>query len=180
MEDKNIGINVWIHDRNMSINKLTRNSKIISFHFKVTHRVLACKYNLNIWKIEENNICDYCHKYEDCIEHHLVACVYTRVFWDAVLNWWKASMCTIFPLDTYDIIFGLENESNDKVINQLNYIMLHGIYYVYVSKQAKKELDVYNFLLDCKNKLLMEQEIMSSQDRSDSFEKNWRELLNIL
>ena len=36
---------------------LTRDTKISNFQFKITHRLMACGYNLKIWKIKDNNIC---------------------------------------------------------------------------------------------------------------------------
>jgi hypothetical protein len=121
--------------------QLTRESKIQTFNFKITHRTLACKYNLKIWQIENDDRCNYCKEFQDCIEHHIVACTYTRQFWNAVLSWWKVTMITSFPLDTYDILFGLKNENNNVLIKQLNYILLQGTYYVYTSKRKYIKLN---------------------------------------
>ena len=39
---------------------LTKDVRILSFHYKITHRIFACKRNLKTWKIEKDNICDTC------------------------------------------------------------------------------------------------------------------------
>ena len=35
--------------------KLTKDTKIIAFNFKITHRILACGYQLEKWQINEDN-----------------------------------------------------------------------------------------------------------------------------
>ena len=39
---------------------LTKDTRILSFHFKVTPRTLACNYNLKTWKIIDSNSCTLC------------------------------------------------------------------------------------------------------------------------
>jgi hypothetical protein len=161
--------------------RLTRDTRVISFSFKVTHRVLACNHMLKRWKIEPSSQCSYCSEPDDVIEHYLVACEHTRRFWDAVLNWWKVSIGTSFPINTYDIIFGITNENDDDTINSLNYLFLHGTYYVYCCKKAKKETDTYIFLLDCKKRLLLAKQIATSDpNKAEKFEKKWGMLISAL
>jgi hypothetical protein len=38
--------------------KLTKNTRILEFQFKITHRILACKEKLCKWKIKDSEICD--------------------------------------------------------------------------------------------------------------------------
>jgi hypothetical protein len=179
----NVGLNfdenTWanIYTRPYS---LTRDSNLLAFQYKVTHRTVACKRKLKIWKIENNDICDFCGEEVEGIEHLLVACAKTHEFWSNVFNWWKALTKTFIATDTYDIIFGMTNENNDKYINEFNYILLHGIYYVYRKKKAKEHMELYTFLLECKKKLQIESEIHISQNKGDKFDKIWGNLLRLL
>ena len=118
--------------------KLTNDTKIQTFQFKTMHRILACKTNLYIWKIEDNCICNYCKEENDTLEHHLVLCNDTLEFWHQVRNWWKSITQTNFIVRVYDLLFGLPNEERDKIINQYNFLLLFTRYYIYTSKQAKK------------------------------------------
>ena len=52
---------------------------------KITHRILACNYNLEIWNIRQNNRCDYC-KEIDTIEHMLIYCKETYIFWQQIFK----------------------------------------------------------------------------------------------
>ena len=35
---------------------LTKDTTLTNFQFKITHRILACNYNLKIWNMKETNI----------------------------------------------------------------------------------------------------------------------------
>jgi hypothetical protein len=160
--------------------KITREAKMIAFHIKITHRIIACKKNLCTWKIEANSICDFCGQEVDEIEHFLVMCPDTFKFWNCLFTWWKSSFQSFIATDTYDIIFGMVNENDDIFINQLNFMLLQGTYYIYKCKMAKSTIEFYEFLLICKNKLLIEQELMADRQKTTQFEKNWQDLLHAL
>ena len=66
--------------------QLTRETTIFNFQLKITHRLMACGYNLNNWKIRDNNICEFCKEYTCMIEHFLIYCKPVREIWDQVLN----------------------------------------------------------------------------------------------
>ena len=159
---------------------LTRDSKIQSFQFKVTHRILACGYNLALWKIKDNSDCKICLVETDTIEHHLVQCKLTYAFWLNVLKWFKSVSNVSFDISIYEILFGIPNETQNTVINQLNFLLLMGRYYVYKAKQKNENLDFFTFLHNCKNHLLIEQEIRAIANESDVFNKKWGELMNSL
>jgi hypothetical protein len=160
--------------------RLTREAKLIAFHFKITHRIIACKKNLHTWKVENNNICDHCRNAIDEIEHFLVACPQTLQFWNTLFTWWKSSFQTFIHTDTYDIIFGLVNENEDVFIDQFNFMLLQGTYYIYKSKIAKTTIEFYEYLLHCKNKLILEKELMADKQKSEHFERKWQDLLSAL
>jgi hypothetical protein len=71
--------------------KILSDTSIKNFHFKITHRILACNYNLHIWKIRPNNRCDSCNQI-DTIEHMLIYCEETYTFWQRIFNWWFHNM----------------------------------------------------------------------------------------
>jgi hypothetical protein len=76
-------------------------------------------------------ICNYCNEEKDTIEHHLVTCSDTLEFWNQVRNWFKSITKTSFIVRIYDLIFGLPNEGNDKIINQYHFLQLFARYYIY-------------------------------------------------
>ena len=84
-----VGLNFDKHDWELVYTNpytLTRDTRLIMFQYKINYRILACKYKLHIWKIEDNDTCDICNTEPDIIEHHLVACPKTREFWQPFLT----------------------------------------------------------------------------------------------
>jgi hypothetical protein len=62
----------------------------------VTHRILACQEKLYTWKIKDTNICEQCKEEIEGIDHLLVACPNTLVFWNTVFTWWKESFFNFY------------------------------------------------------------------------------------
>jgi hypothetical protein len=159
--------------------KLTTDTRLQTFQFKITHRILACKSNLFIWKIEQNNICNHCNTEIDTVEHHLVMCKDTLEFWDQIRNWWYSLTDTNFIVGIYDLLLGLPNENKDKIINQFNFVLLYTRYYIYMNKQAgKSKLHAYELLIKMKIRLILMQNIALEQGREKQFEETWSELIN--
>jgi hypothetical protein len=93
---------------------VTNDTTILNFQYKITHRLLACNYNLKTWKIKQTNTCNYCDKI-DTIEHHLIECETTETFWRQVFNWWANSLKVWLQVDTYEVLFGIPNENNEPI-----------------------------------------------------------------
>jgi hypothetical protein len=163
-----------------NIYSVTNQAKLISFHYKITHRTLACKKNLLKWKIKEDAMCELCKTDIDNIEHHLVACPTIIIFWNNFFNWWKATMSMTFPVDTYDIIFGISNLNKDDVITNLNYMLLQGTYFIYQNRQMSKTPEIYEFLVQCKKGLNIMEINMANKGQEKKFEKIWAPLSEIL
>ena len=156
--------------------KLTKNTRIIQFHYKITHRILACKEKLYTWKIKDNNICDRCNLDIDRIEHHLVMCPIIFEFWDSFFKWWKNTIKVMFPIDTYDILFGLSNPNEDIIINQINFATLHAMFYIYNCNQKQERPELYYFLMELKGTMEIMKINMASECKEEKFNKAWAEL----
>jgi hypothetical protein len=162
-----------------SASKLTTDTKLQTFQFKITHRILACKTNLYTWKIKENDICSICNSEKDTIEHHLVMCEETLEFWNQIRRWWKSVTQANFTVGIYDLILGLPNENNDKLINQFNLLLLLTRYHIYRNKQIDKhKLQVYELLIEVKNRLEAMHQIALEQNSEKKFNEKWSELYN--
>jgi hypothetical protein len=158
--------------------KLTKNTRILAFHFKLSHRTLACNEKLFLWKITETDKCKRCLIDTDGFEHHLVACPKIKPFWDALFTWWKSVMQMFFPINTYDILFGLPNPNKDKTIDHLNFTTLHAMYYIYTCNRKEMNPELYNFLLELKNTLHGIKICMTNDNKETKFDTQWGELLD--
>jgi hypothetical protein len=156
--------------------KLTRDTKILSVNYKTTHRILACGFQLYKWKIQDSDKCKACGEI-DTIEHFLVQCPPTLEFWTHVFNWAENQLQIRFPIIVYENIFGIPNENQDKIIEQLNFILLMANYYVYVTEKKETNLELYEFLIQCRNSLKYEHEIIIGKNNEMKFIKRRKELM---
>jgi hypothetical protein len=130
-----------------------------------------------VWKIEQNDICNQCKTEPDILEHHLVACPNTLNFWTLAFNWFKSVIGVSFPIDTYDIILGIPNPNEEVALDQLNFMLLQGKYFVYKCKLNNKPIEFYLFLVSLKYSLMIKQSSLSLNNREKVFKKIWEPFL---
>jgi hypothetical protein len=109
-----------------------------------------------------------------------VQCPESKQFWCTFSQWWANFSSTYFPVYIYETLFGIPNEENNTLINNLNYLILQANYYIYVTKKRKDTIDIYKYLLECKNKLRIEYELMTSQNKEEKFQQKWGELYDYI
>jgi hypothetical protein len=105
----------------------------------------------------------------------LVQCENTYTFWKKIFNWWAANMKMWFEVGTYEIIFGIPNDRDENIINQLNFFILVAKYYIYKCKKAASAMDPFEFLLETKNRLIMKKDI-TDVEKQKQFDTRWGEL----
>jgi hypothetical protein len=159
--------------------KIPTDAKIISFHHKITHRIIACGSNLKKWKIKDSDKCSVCEE-EDTIEHHFVECRETMKFWKHIYNWWQSITETTIPIHTYEILFLYPNENEDILTNQFNFVLSQGLYYIYRNKIGGKKIDPYELQVKIKQRLILESEISTKHSKEETFEKKWGTLMSII
>ena len=156
--------------------KVLTDAKLNSFNYKITHRIVACEQNLARWKITESGKCPTCNAI-DTTQHHLVECHTVLKFWKQIFKWWQSISGIEIPLHTYEILFLYPNDNNQTPFKHFNFILLHGLYYIYINKKKKKELDTYEFKTQLKQRLKYEQEICVRQSKEEAFNTDWNTLL---
>jgi hypothetical protein len=159
--------------------KIPTDAKTISFHHKITHRIIACGYNLKKWNIKEHDRCPKCNK-TDTIEHYFVECQETKIFWTQIYNWWGSITQTRIPIATYEILFLYPNENDDLMTTHFNFILSQGLHYVYRNKKMDKQLDPYELKVKVKQRLILENEMSIKQNKEESFDKKWGTLIETL
>ena len=87
--------------------KLTRESKLSMFQFKINHNIVFTKDRL---KKASSDLCYLCLKDIHTLHHMLVLCPNTEMFWGQFKNWWyKLTNQQVF-LSSRDIIYGIYNQ----------------------------------------------------------------------
>jgi hypothetical protein len=110
-------------------------------------------------------------------------CEKKMIFWKQVFNWWANNLKVWLQVDLHEILFGVPNERNEPIINQINFLILYGKYYIYKGKKALNTLHLYEFLLECKKQMIIKKDSETNTgqpEQVDKFERNWGELYECL
>ena len=79
-------------------------------------------------------------------------------------------------LSTSDILFGIYNVNNDKLLDIFNYVILWGKWYLSIVKLKDKQPSLSDFLIILKIKLKTEETFCYVNDKMDMFQDRWQPL----
>lgn len=150
----------------------TRETKIQSFQYKLINRHLPCNDIVSKWNSEVSPDCLDCHN-RDTIEHFLFNCPLVHAYWQNVSQWFFSIYDINIRLNVVDILFGVQNENDDDILDVLNFVILHGKWYIHRQKCMKKYISFYNFQIYLKHVLDIERCILQSHKKIDVYEKKW-------
>ena len=157
---------------------VTRETKLQCFQFKILHRIFPCNDVLKIWGIKDCNHCVHCNE-QDTIEHFLFYCDECRSFWLNVENWFHQTTRVLLPLRITNILFGIPfNRSQDKLLFILNFIVLHGKWFIYKCKREENHIRFVPFLRYLKNVLYVEKDMAILMKKEQEFDTNWTHIIN--
>jgi hypothetical protein len=159
--------------------KVTNDRYLRNFQYKIINRILAVNYNLEIWKIKTKNTCDFCEEI-DTIEHFLYQCPKTHTFWQFLFNWWAANIPVRFNINIYEILFGIPNEHNEPIVNQLNFFILHSKLYIYHCKKKNNNMNVFEVIKEIRKQILLKHHNFIEAKKAKQFQEQWGELYNSL
>ena len=159
--------------------KVTRETKLQSFQFKIFHRIIACNNYLKNIRVKDDPKCNYCDEPKDTIIHFFVTCPKVVRFWNSVLRWLNVTV----GVDTSHVteceqILGLSKVGKDS--DMINMVLLRARFFIYRQRLFHKcNLDILQWLLELKHSLLCEEYICKIGNRLNKFRK-WQKLLNVL
>ena len=85
--------------------KMTKETKLSIFQFKIIHNVLPHRVLLYKMKITDSDLCLYCGS-QETLQHLWVSCPLLRTFWSDVLTWLNSnSTCNILVRRTQDFVW---------------------------------------------------------------------------
>ena len=145
---------------------------------QVLNCYIACKNNLFKWGKEQNSNCPMCNKI-DTIEHLLFTCTDTKKFWNEFNTWWFESMNFAIKLSIVDIIFGIQNDMNDKLIDVLNFCILFAKYYIYKCRYKDTKSNINSYKMILKERVEMERYIATMTDTLVAFMQHWGRLCEL-
>ena len=128
--------------------------------------------------MKHNNIflCDECLTEVDYLEHFFCLCTDVRSFWRTVETWLHNSFHMSINLSISDILFGIYNVYNDKLLDIFNYVILWGKWYLSIVKIKEKQPSLYDFLIILKAKLETEETFCHVNNKTPMFQERWQSL----
>jgi len=156
--------------------KICRETKLQSFQFKITHRIISCnKWLFNI-KISDSETCSFCKSDTDTIQHFFLLCHNVNCFWVSFNNWWlrltEQNLINIAEPQKLQqsILLGFPDHSEK--IEVLNYCILLAKHFIYNRKMNKcNNFCILEYLIYLKSKLNLEKYILKKINKENSFSK---------
>jgi hypothetical protein len=154
--------------------KITRETKLQSFQYKLIHRIISCRKRLFNIKIVDDPACLFCESKIDDLKHFMLSCPKAKSFWQSFFAWWNRLSEVKIPLDYLDlgesILFGFQID--EEVFSVLNYCILIAKFYVYKQKLFQdNNIDFYEYLCELKCKLQIEKCICKKNGKEEYFKK---------
>ncbi len=152
-----------------------RETYLQSFQYRIIHRIFPCNNWLFNLKIQNSNLCsyNYCNDNEvDTIQHHLVNCTPVKSFWNQFVFWWNnLNFSKLYPLVEENIVLGFPISNDEDII--LNFCLILGKYYIYITKKCQQDIFFLNFLIMLKEKLVIEEGVNLMKGTIDTFYMVW-------
>ena len=157
--------------------RITRETKLSIFQYKIIHNILPCRNLLYKINISESPLSEFCNDLES-LPHMLVNRPNIRDYWNSVLLWWNNQNNDIYNFDELGIMYGYDPGSSSSCI--FNYYILISKRHVFLQKYEHKLPNLFLFLELVKEKLLIHRSIAYSKEQKDMFLYSWKPLLTLI
>ena len=157
--------------------KITKETKLSIFQYKIVHNILPHGVLLHRMKIVNSPLCIHCDSLET-LSHMLVNCIVIQKFWFEVISWWKTHSGECLLFDDLSIMYGYNPEDPKRQI--LNYYILLGKRHIFLQRSEIKPPSFDHFLEFVKDKLIVQRSIFYSKGQKAKFLSQWKPLLSLL
>ena len=164
---------IW-KNANIEYYRLMENIRICNVQFKLLHRIINCNQKLKLWKIKDNDKCNFCDQ-TDTIEHYFVECHRAKNIWTEVTEWIMEATQTKFPVNDQEKLLGIYNSEELPAINCINWCFLILKHHIYVQNNAGKDLCFKKYIETCKMQLEVKR--LSNVSNLEKFEEQWFPLI---
>ena len=152
------------------IRKITTETKMQNFQFKILHRILTTNTYLKICGIQSDNSCSFCFNEPESLEHLFVTCCHSKILWGKFKKWFETKTGTTVNLDAHAILLG------DPYLGiLLNHLLLIVKRYIYSCKYTKHNLNLIETINIIKYHRNIEKFILS--EKEDMFKNKWENLI---
>ena len=156
--------------------KITKETKLSIFQYKIIHNILPHGAMLHKMKIVNSPLCIHCDSIETLF-HMLVNCIVIQKFWFKVLSWWKNNSGENMLFDDLSVMYGYNPE--DPKTHILNYFILLGKRHIFLQRSEFKPPSFDHFLELVKDKVIVQRSILYSKGQKGKFLSLWKPFLSL-
>ena len=108
-----------------SLTKVSKETKLEEFQFKLIHRIVVTKRELFKYGIKADDECCFCGD-KDSIDHTFIDCPFTETFIQKVIHWFNTTNKSQISSTIEEMLFGISGNSYDNSITRkLNYTIFY-------------------------------------------------------
>lgn len=149
----------------------TNDNKLKMLQFKILHRKIATNKFLGMIGIKDTQLCTFCKKHIETIEHLFFDCIYTKSILIFVKSRINFNTLLKFPEDQASILLGNEVENL-----AMNYIIMVIKYFIYKCKYNETPPDIRAFQNFFKYKINIEKSSYTTKKQKLRFTEIWKDL----
>ena len=162
----------WIRDINsfdhlsvLNVKNGAFASRYLSFQFKLVMRILTTNTFLKLIRVQENDLCSFCHVNRETLAHLFISCDYVAAFWGHIARY--LSRHGLGQLSEKTKIFG---DSRNALITHVVTIAKHVIY----SARRRNSRPCFNYFKNLlKQDFDTERHIARKNDKLEHFRNKW-------
>ena len=158
------------------LKQTTNDKKLHWLQFRLLHNILTTNKSVSKFKPNQTDLCEFCKKKSESIQHLLWSCEVVQSFWkdlSKLLN----RLCTHvhnFSFNERLVLFGHDDSVNTDRITDL--IILLAKHLIYKCKVQKSNLNINYFKNELHQRYCFEKYI---NDDSTNFKNSWAPFMNI-
>ena len=112
--------------------KLTKDTRVVIFEFKILHYILPTNATLFRNKIMQHDKCHLCDQMQT-LNHLFVSCSDVHTFWQSFPRWWNVKNDVFINLNDETMIYGFTNDFSQQF--GLNLCLIIAKYYIYCASR---------------------------------------------
>lgn len=156
----------------------TKNNKIISFQYKILHRILATNSFLFKCRLKETELCSFCQETKETIVHLFWDCMIIKNLWIDLTKLLEESCDVIIPSSVQDIILG--SNQIDLPTNYFIVLIKHYIYSCWCRNEIPNVNGTINYLKQAYKTEKLSGTLYGHPSVGTNIDRKWSPLSNII
>jgi len=158
--------------------KVLNDTKSREFQYKILNRCLTTNAFLHKIGLIASPLCTFCGAESESLEHLLITCPFTDVFWLDFIGWCRNVNIGLDGLSNDDKLFGIWNREEDFLL--LNRLLIIAKKHIY---ECRKKSARPSFRVFCKTLAYvyqLESQVMKSSNKESSHNLKWKKYIDSL